>query len=36
MTQRYSRLATERLQNAVKLLDRVICEKQELIGQVTL
>jgi hypothetical protein len=35
MTQRYSHLAPEQLQNAVKLLDGVICEKRELGGQVT-
>ena len=34
MTQRYSHLAPEQLQNAVKLLDGVIGEKQELGGQV--
>jgi hypothetical protein len=34
MTQRYSHLAPEQLQNAVKLLDGVIGEKRELIGQV--
>ncbi|MBU1207680.1 MAG: site-specific integrase [Proteobacteria bacterium] len=33
MTQRYSHLAPEQLQNAVKLLDGVICEKWELVGQ---
>jgi site-specific recombinase XerD len=33
MTQRYSHLAPERLQNAVKLLDAVIGEKRELGGQ---
>ncbi len=33
MTQRYSHLAPEQLQNAVKLLDGVIGEKRELIGQ---
>ena len=35
MTQRYSHLAPEQLQNAVKLLDGVIGEKRELIGQVS-
>jgi integrase len=35
MTQRYSHLAPEQLQNAVKLLDGVICEKAELIGQLS-
>ena len=30
MTQRYSHLAPEQLQNAVKLLDGVIGERQEL------
>jgi integrase len=34
MTQRYSHLAPEQLQNAVKLLDGVIGEKWELNGQV--
>jgi site-specific recombinase XerD len=34
MTQRYSHLAPEQLQNAVKLLDGVIGEKRELAGQV--
>ena len=33
MTQRYSHLAPEQLQNAVKLLDGVIDEKRELVGQ---
>jgi len=35
MTQRYSHFAPEQLQNAVKLLDRFICEKPELIGQLS-
>jgi len=35
MTQRYSHLAPEQLQNAVKLLDGVIGERRELIGQVS-
>ena len=35
MTQRYYHLAPEQLQNAVKLLDGVICEKRELVGQVS-
>ena len=34
MTQRYSHLASEQLQNAVKLLDGVIGERQEVVGQV--
>jgi integrase len=34
MTQRYSHLAPEQLQNAVKLLDGVIGEKRELSGEV--
>jgi len=34
MTQRYSHLAPEQLQNTVKLLDGVIGEKRELAGQV--
>jgi len=33
MTQRYSHLAPEQLQNAVKLLDGVIGERRELVGQ---
>jgi hypothetical protein len=33
MTQRYSHLAPEQLQNAIKLLDGVIGEKQELVGK---
>jgi len=33
MTQRYSHSAPEQLQNAVKLLDGIICERQDLIGQ---
>ncbi len=33
MTQRYSHLAPEQLQNAVKLLDGVIGEKQDLIQE---
>ncbi|MDH4268242.1 MAG: tyrosine-type recombinase/integrase [Deltaproteobacteria bacterium] len=33
VTQRYSYLAPEQLQNAVKLLDGIICERQDLIGQ---
>ena len=33
MTQRYSHLAPEQLQNAVKLLDGVIGERRELGGQ---
>lgn len=33
MTQRYSHLAPEQLQNAVKLLDGVICENRDLAGQ---
>src|SRR5512136_1197972 len=33
MTQRYSHLAPELLQNAVKLLDGVIGERRELAGQ---
>ena len=33
ITKRYSHLAPEQLQNAVKLLDGVIGEKWELIGQ---
>ena len=33
MTQRYSHLAPEQLQTAVKLLDGVIGERRELIGQ---
>jgi len=33
MTQRYSHLAPEQLQNAVKLLDGVIGERRELAGQ---
>ncbi len=33
MTQRYFHLAPEQLQNAVKLLDGVIGEKRELVGQ---
>ena len=33
MTQRYSHLAPEQLRNAVKLLDGVIGEKGDLIGQ---
>jgi len=32
MTQRYSHLAPEQLQKAVKLLDGVIGEKRELVG----
>ena len=32
-TQRYSHLAPEQLQNAVKLLDGVIGEKRELVGE---
>ena len=35
MTQRYSHLAPEQLQNAVKLLDGVIGKQRELIGQVS-
>jgi site-specific recombinase XerD len=35
MTQRYSHLAPEQLQNAVKLLDGVIGEKRELVGQIS-
>jgi hypothetical protein len=35
MTQRYSHLAPEQLQTAAKLLDGVICEKPELIGQIS-
>ena len=34
MTQRYSHLAPEQLQNAVNLLDGVIGERRELAGQV--
>jgi site-specific recombinase XerC len=34
MTQRYSHLAPEQLQNAVKLLDGVIGERGKLVGQV--
>ena len=34
MTQRYSHLAPEQLQNAVKLLDGVIGERRELVGEV--
>ena len=33
MTQRYSHPAPEQLQNAVKLLDGVIGEKRELVGE---
>jgi len=33
MTQRYSHLASEQLQNAVKLLDGVIGERREGVGQ---
>ena len=33
MTQRYSHLAPEQLQSAVKLLDGVIGEKRGLVGQ---
>ena len=33
MTRRYSHLAPEQLQNAVKLLDGVIGERRELVGQ---
>jgi hypothetical protein len=36
MMQRYSHVAPEQLQNAVKLLDGVICKRQDLIGQVFL
>jgi integrase len=36
MTQRYSHLAPEQLQNAVKMLDEVIGEKRELIACETL
>ena len=35
MTQRYSHLSPEQLQNAVKLLDGVIGERRELSGQVS-
>ena len=35
MTQRYSHLAPEQLQNAVKLLDGVIGERWELVGKVS-
>ncbi len=34
MTQRYSHLAPEQSQNAVKLLDGVIGKQRELVGQV--
>ena len=34
MTQRYSHLAPEQLQNAVKLLDGAIGERRELVGPV--
>jgi len=33
MTQRYSHLAPEQLQNAVRLLDGIIGEKREFVGQ---
>jgi hypothetical protein len=36
MMQRYSHLAPEQLQNAVKLLDGVFDERRELVGQVAL
>jgi len=35
MTQRYSHLAPEQLQNAVKLLDGVICEREELVEEIS-